>query len=56
MTPPPPQLGSNSSAPHGGQDFIFYQLESFALLVKTYGDDSPQVTNIPQLMTPLTLV
>ncbi|KAF2362471.1 Renin receptor-like [Trinorchestia longiramus] len=40
----------NSSVPHGGQDFIFYQLESFALLVKTYGDNSPQVQEGKQLL------
>ncbi|KAA0190763.1 hypothetical protein HAZT_HAZT005095 [Hyalella azteca] len=37
------KMSVNSSVPHGGQDFVFYQLESFALLVKTYGDDSPQL-------------
>jgi len=37
------QLKTESSVSHGGQDFIFFQIESFSLLVKFYGDDSPQV-------------
>lgn len=44
------KVEANSSAPHGGQDFYFFQLESFAHLVKAYGDDSPQVREGKQLV------
>lgn len=44
------KLEASSSYKHGGQDFLFFQMESFPLLVKTYGDDSPQVFEAKQLL------
>merc|ERR1712168_989295 len=39
-----------ATAGHGGQDVIFIQVKSLALLVKTYGDQSPQVREAESIL------